>query len=325
MATKRGDGRWQAKKTVSGTILYGYGKTKKDAEDDLAEKVRAAQQTLTGDMKLYELRERWKAVFWEARAVKTREADETAWNKVRDLHSLSIKTLRRSYLSDVLNGIYSEHSRTAEQVRTHLRQLFAYALDREWVEANPVEGIVWRTKRKSVKHRKLTRLEVERILGAESPLHLFWRFLAETGLRPWSEALKMDAQNWRRVEDQWFVQVPESKTDAGVRVVPVAADMAEALAGHSPTFRWRGKRLTKTVASDQWRELLKDLEIPHTRPYELRHYANVQFQLSDSPELLKRWMMGHAGGELGLTVYGKSSPENMMEIMQKVSPRVSKE
>lgn len=318
--SKRADGRWQTTITMGGQRRTVYGATQKEMLAN-AENLRRLG---ANNIKLFELRERWKEIFWESRAKNTQEQYNMAWSKLSDLHSMFISEITRPMVSDILNEVYKEKSRTAEMMKSHLSLMFAYAVDRGWMETNPAKDIVWRTKRIKKAHKKLSRGEVQRILNTDSPLQHFWQFLAETGLRPWSEALKLTGEHFRSIDGAWFVQVPESKTDAGIRVVPIRTDLATAIVKEGKVFLWHGLPLTKMVASHHWADLLEQLEIPHTRVYELRHYANVQLQLSDSPELLKRWIMGHAGGELGLSTYGKSSPENMMEVMEKMARSMSK-
>lgn len=329
--SQRGDGRWSTRVTVQ---LPGgrrkskdiYGATQKEMQENAAEFKKNALQEITGDMSLKELRTRWLEVFGEGRKKATRTADNTAWKRCEDLHSLSIQQLRRSMLSDYLNDIYKDHSRTAEQVKSHLSQLLAYAVDREWLEANPLKEIVWRHKRKKTTYKKLSRSEVSRIIGHDSIHRDFWWLLAETGLRPWLEGIALETSDVFQAGASWWVLVRDSKTDAGEnRVVPISNELASVLrTGEGPLFLHAGKRLTKTTASEEWGRLLDELGIPHTRVYELRHYANVQLQLSDAPEIVKRWYMGHTKGELALSTYGKSSPENMVEVIESLSKSQSK-
>lgn len=325
--TKLTDGRWRT--TV--TIESPSGKSKKTVTGRTQAEMRAkaarvradADRIAAGDLVLAELKDRWDATFAHSRAAKTKDSYLTSWNALAPLHNARIHDLRRPVLSDFLNDVYQTKSRSAEQMKSLLAVMLDYAVDRGYIDSNPARGIVWHHRRARTTYRKLTRAEVTRITEHPSPLRPFWLFLSETGLRPWREAIELDTTDLVKTSDSWWVIVTESKTDAGVRVAPVKTSTAKLLAksGSGPLFTWHGSRLTKGVAHSEWRKLLTELEIPHTRVYELRHYANVQIELSDAPELVKQWFLGHESRALNLTTYGKASPETMVEVLSQMPKR----
>lgn len=168
---------------------------------------------------------------------------------VRDIQRGDVKTYiqwRRSYRAgfiakpgDPLEGVVSAH--TVARDRRVLHRLFNYALDKDYLEANPCA----RVKAPKADRRDIPILssgELEAFLTATEPnpmLHMYVLLLAETGVRADSEALQL------RWEDADFAtgflhvkSAPGRRTKSGKsRFIPMTSRLKSALQEHAARFR----------------------------------------------------------------------------------------
>lgn len=113
--------------------------------------------------------------------------------------------------------------RKGRLVRVVLGTLFNHGRLTGAVTHNPLAGVRFPRSYRPTRVR-YTAAHVESVCqGLDPDLALFVRFLAETGLRPWKEGHLLTRSDIGRVNDEWYVRVPASKTRAGEgRVVPIS-------------------------------------------------------------------------------------------------------
>lgn len=221
---QRSDGRWEIRLTL--TRLDGakvrksvYGKTLTEAQANAHAIIFETGRIQSDSITLAELAELWKASW------KLKPATERSYNYAlsliiprlgnRECQSLKVPDLMALILR-------ASTDRKSRMIRTVLGTLLNYGVMVGALESNPLAGI--RSPRGyRPRRRKTTQQDLAEILEKVDPRYQpFFRFLADTGLRPWKEALNLTRSDIGRKSDEWYVSVTESKTRAGERIVPIA-------------------------------------------------------------------------------------------------------
>ncbi|HVT38308.1 MAG TPA: site-specific integrase [Gemmatimonadaceae bacterium] len=166
---------------------------------------------------------------------------------VRQISRSHIKTYlewRRTYRVGDEKGDRSVSAHTVSRDRRVLHRLFSYALEKEYLDANPGAGVK-SSKPDSRMPPILTADELTALLAAaeHNPmLHLYILLLADTGVRADSEALQLRWEDIDPVTDGCgYLEVksgPGRRTKSGKsRWVPLTPRLKAALQEHAARFR----------------------------------------------------------------------------------------
>jgi len=278
---------WAARKTVgwksNGQPIYafvGYYENRKDALDALERfNVKPSDRKVTfgecSDAALKECED---------------ELSKSAMEQMR-IASERCKALNRMKMDDVrLNDLQPIVSSTSESVgkktKTYLLKVFSYAVRHEII---PVERpqIVHYIKLSAEKGNVLKRqifasVEVSEITD---PLDLI---LLYTGMRV-GEMLALEAEDVH-LDERWLY-IKKSKTEAGVRVVPIAERIV-------PCFDAIPAKLSYTGFKKRFRK-----KYPNHLPHDLRHtFVSLCADRGIDERIIKA-IVGHAGSGITETVY----------------------
>ncbi|WP_028490923.1 site-specific integrase [Thioalkalivibrio sp. ALJ15] len=237
------------------------------------------------------------------------------------LGSTKIKAVRRRDVIELVEGVAEEHPRTAALLLTHLKGLFAWAEDREVIEANPVATIRPRKVSKAMTPRQRARIlddaEIQAFWNSSTDMHrltnLALRLILVTGQRPgevagmrWDE---IDGALWtippsRRGKTETSHTVPLS--DMALDILEQARVELERLAGRrkkKPTghvFEARpGAPITtpalgRAVARFRAKLGNKNAETwGHWTPHDLRRTCRTRLAAEGIPEPVAEAVIGH--------------------------------
>jgi integrase len=160
---------------------------------------------------------------------------------IRDLSRGHIKTYMEWRLATRIGGAGGVSKHTVARDRRVLHLLFSYAIDKEYLEANPCH----RVKAPKADKRNyviLTGEQLDALLTASaySPmLHLYVLLLADTGVRADSEAPKLRWEDLDFAAGYVHVRSGEGRrTKSGLsRTVPLTARLKTALQEHAASYR----------------------------------------------------------------------------------------
>lgn len=313
--TKRADGRWQI--TVSLTRLDGakirktlYATTQREVQDKarrlLMQDGRRVFQKVTFSEVLEACRaDRWPQSYggkdqydWAAAKL------ETAFGKedVRSIDAPKLSKLLKS-LSLTLSG------RSVQIVRNVCSVILGHACEMGLIPTNPAKGLRLPTSAKPAPTRRLTPQEYALVLQHEpnAILRDLWEFLGETGLRPFTEATPLKSDDLFYSLDMWWVNVHRSKTESGVRAVPVPDHLAARLYERKgllfPTSN--ATMLGKRNVERSWAAALKRAGIDHTNLYQLRKMCLSRWIANGLPDDVVKTLAGHSRIELTKDVYNR--------------------
>lgn len=308
--------------TVTLTDEFGRKKLKSFERKTLAEAQNAARVFLAKWGRTFEsepigtlatLFEYVDHALWE----QTGETNRAAMNFYRrkweellgDVPLASIETPR---LTRALHVITNGHSRSSiTKCARAIRQALAYAVsDLGWLERNPAEGMrLPKSTKKPLTYPALTREEYERLRDqAEPRVRLILRLMGECGMRP-SEAVRVRPEDLFSAHDRWLVRIPKSKTAAGVRVVPVADDLAREIENEAGRG-WEGIEKVYWYCQKWWRRNSQ------TRFYDLRGWCADEWRRRGVPDQLRSWLLGHTNPRFTQTVYETLTAKDTLDLFK---------
>lgn len=223
-----------------------------------------------------------------------------------------IGDIRLPELHEWLMRRAKESARSAGIIKSVLSLIFQFGVLRGAVASNPLAGVKFMFSKysKSTIVRIKDEEELQNILTniRDPEVRLFFEFLAESGLRPWKEAVHLTSDDLGYENGTFFVHVRESKTEAGAdRFVPISEGLGERLRGKTGLlFQSReGLKLQQSRASLRWRQACERAGLESTpQPYSLRRWAITQWAEREVPvDVAKSWA-GHKDSKLVLDVYG---------------------
>lgn len=200
-----------------------------------------------------------------------------------------------------------------------LRRAYALALADGLVQRDPTVGA--RPPRQEQADPQFLTWEalgrLAKCAGPDAPL--IW-LLGTGGLRP-SEAIALDRDDVKR--DRGRVRVRKSKTAAGVREVPLAAEVLALLPDYpGPVFKGQnGGRLNfHNWRERRFREIAREAGLsPAFTPYKLRHTAASLAIAAGADAKTVALMLGHADPGITLRTYQHLFDSQLDEVARRMS------
>ena len=217
------------------------------------------------------------------------------------LHNMVFADLRLSHLQALIDNCGKNYP-TLGKVSVLFNQLYDYAMKHDICEKNYAEFVELAHHRRHIesKHVRFTSAEIEHLwanIDCDEYASVV-AMLIYSGVRV-SELLELKKSNVH-LDERWF-EITKSKTEAGLRVVPIAAKTL-------PYFEYwmskdgeyliadkRGLGMEyQTFARNHWKSVMKKLGMSHL-PHDTR-YTTVSLlaEQNINPTIIKR-IVGHAG------------------------------
>lgn len=301
---QRADGRWEIRITL--TRLDGakvrksiFGKTLAECQAKahalIFESGRVQQEGIT----LAELANIWRAS-WKLRP-STQRSYEYALSLI--LPKLGHKPCHALKVAELMGVVLrADTDRKSRLMRTVLGTMLNYGVLVGACEANPMRGI--RSPRGyAPRRRRLAEPEFEAMIqGIPDHLRPFFLFLADTGLRPWSEAIGLTRADIGYRADEFFVTVTKSKTAAGVRIVPIQDPRVKDFLMETSGPLW----VSASTYKRAWTKVAEDTPI-----YALRALAISKWCETEDLDVVKA-RAGHTDLRLTLDIYNQVQNDRIL-------------
>lgn len=268
-----------------------YGNSTTDLQRNITAYTRQYKEEIKTGLTFKKYSESWLETK-SSRQAATRNMYETALNKTSDIDYLPLESITRQDLQKIINK-NKEHPTACHQLELTLKQIFSMAIRDGLLSANPAEYLVLPKKKKN-EERALTADEKEAIKKADlQPMdRMYVMLLYYFGLRP-QEALALQPQDINQKSKTLTVQravgydhnnpyIKDTKTYCQ-REIPIPSVFFDELIKYSSEYKKSefllnkdGKLMSKTVKSDMWlrikKEIVKKLGADtNLRPYTFRH------------------------------------------------------
>lgn len=321
---------WAAMKTVGWDMhdgkakqirkAVGYYPTKKEALEALAQ--FNAVPAIKNDIKVKQVIDNWAKTL-DNYAEGTQKAYARAISRCESIWHIPICQLR---YQDMQNVIDKQSALGAKSTLKNLfSNLYAYCIKQEWIEPSRIEicrllNCSEGKKKWTVPRDVFTPDEVQelwnRCTGATEAAALV---LLYTGMRV-SELLDMKAEDVDMKNK--ILLVKKSKTDAGVREIPMHCKIEPIIAMLLKQSRGylitpsRNAHMMTTVFRKQWDAMMQDLGMEH-RIHDTRHSFVTCLVEHGADERIVKNIVGHKATNVTDSVYTHISREKRMaEIMK---------
>ena len=302
----------------------GYYATRVEAIKALAdfhENPYSIEQTIT----FAELYEKWAKSKFITISHSNELAYKASFSYCEPIHNMQFVKIRTNHLQNVIDKCGKNYP-TLRKLKVLLNQLYRFAMQNDVCNKDYSQfvDIAKHKEHTEEKHKPFTDAEIN-ILWQETQRNEYISIilmLLYSGVRI-SELLDLKKENVY-LEERYF-DVIESKTDAGIRKVPIADRTM-------PFFKaWmqnesnylicnnKGKKfIYSTYMRYYWSELMKELNFDHL-PHDTRHTTiSLLAKAEVNPTIIKR-IVGHAGAmDLTEKVYTHFDVQQLIDAINKI-------
>lgn len=309
-------------KIISRTL--GYYATRAEAIKALAdfhENPYSIEQTIT----FAELYEKWAKTKFDTISHSNELAYRASFASCSQIHKMQFVQIRTNHLQGVVDNCGKNYP-TLRKIKILFNQIYQFAMQNDIVNKDYSQfvDIAKHKERIEEKHKPFTDAEINR-LWQETERNEYISvvlMLLYSGVRI-SELLDLKKENVHIAEH--YFDVIESKTDAGIRKVPIADRTM-------PFFeRWMqngsdylicnvesNKMIYHTFIRTYWKPLMRELDFDHI-PHDTRHTTiSLLARAEVNPTIIKR-IVGHSGAmDLTEKVYTHFDVQQLIDAINKI-------
>lgn len=195
----------------------GYYATRKEAVQALAE-YNADPFSATADKTFKEIYDGWhKDYFFGDYNAETERNYSKGFKRAKQLHDKVFVQIRLTELQDYIDTLPSHDQ--ARRFKALVSMMSEWAIARDYARKNYAEGVVIKqVQKKNKQHRRVADADIEKIFTINTRAADIIKIDLYAGCRI-SELLNLKREDLH-LDEKWFY-IRDSKTNAGVRVVPI--------------------------------------------------------------------------------------------------------
>ena len=302
----------------------GYFATRQEAIKVLAdynENPYSIEQTIT----FAELYERWSVKKFGTISHSNELAYKASYSVCNSLYDMQFVKIRTDHLQSVVDKCGKNYP-TLRKLKVLFNQLYQYAMQNDVCSKDYSQfvDIAKHKERSEEKHKPFTAAEIQTLWDnvERNEYVSIILMLIYCGVRI-SELLDLEKENVH-IEERYF-DVIESKTNAGIRKVPIADRTM-------PFFeRWMqnesdylicnvesNKMVYHTFVRTYWKPLMKELNLDHI-PHDTRHTTISLLAKAEVNQTIIKRIVGHAGAmDLTEKVYTHFDIQQLIDAINKI-------
>ena len=313
---------WCARKTVGWTFdetkqkaypiyqFIGYYPNRKDALTALTEYNKDPYDLKANTITFAEVYERWSEGYFQTVKPATKRTVEGLFRSCRDLHDLKMVDIRLDRLQTFIDRS-GKNQPTVRKMKVFFDQLWDYCVQHEILSVDRRKMIDYINVNKVGNPNKRNRTPFSR-----KEIDLLWNLvpgndrlqiplvLIYTGIRI-SELYNLKSEDVH-LQERYFM-VTESKTQAGIREVPIAEKIVnffEQRLGSEYVFpNTKGEKMgDKAFRETWWTPMMSDLGMTHL-PHDTRHTCVSLLTEAGVDERIIRKIVGHRGSGVTEVTY----------------------
>lgn len=297
-----------ARKTIgwdeNGKQLYaiiGYYKTKPEALQALADFNDNPYDLQMSKTTFAEIYQRWyKDEFEDDSNKSTVRSYESAYKKCEKLYNMKMADIRPYHLQDVLDSYTNMSYESVHKIKLLFNKLYRWCMNHDCIKKNYAENLKINVKYESSNERKsFTSDEIKLIwqnVNQNEYISIIL-ILIYSGVRI-MELLDLEKEDVD-IEQQYF-NVRASKTDSGVRVVPIADKVLpfwkyffnKSNCKYVFTNENGGKFSYDNFKKRYWQPFMEQLNLKHTI-HETRHTCISQLTMHNANPTIIKKIVGH--------------------------------
>lgn len=288
---------------------------------DYHENPYSIEQTIT----FSELYEKWSAEKYDTISHSNELAYKASYTLCNSLYNMQFVQIRKTHLQAVVDKCGKNYP-TLRKLKVLFNQLYKFAYENNISEKDYSQfvDIAKHKEKKEEIHKPFTDAEIERLWQEEYRNDYISTvlMLLYSGVRI-SELLDLKKENVH-LEERYF-DVIESKTDAGIRKVPIA-DRTMPFFEHWIQNKSnylicnnKGEKLVySTYIRYYWNPLMKELGFDHL-PHDTRHTTISLLAKAEVNQTIIKRIVGHAGAmDLTEKVYTHFDIQQLIDAINKI-------
>ena len=303
----------------------GYYSTRAEAMIALADYHKNPFDLDLNKVTFAEIYEKWSEDKFAHASKSNINAYKAAFKASTKLHSLKFVDIKKVHLQKVIDTCGKNYP-TLRKIKVLFNQLFKYALENDIVTRDYSDFVEISHHKVDNKSRKpFNKSEIKKLWSnvADSEYLQIILVLIYSGLRI-SELLDLKKENVH-LEEQYF-DVIDSKTDAGIRKVPIADKLL-------PFFQyWMSKNncdylfstpegehfLYRNYYDSYWKPFIEELNMSH-KPHDTRHTTVTLLVAAEVNQTIIKRIVGHSGA-MSLTerVYTHFDIQQLIDAINKI-------
>ena len=315
----------ETKKSKQILKTIGYYKTKSEALQALADYNSDPYDLIISKYTFAEIYEKWfEETFNDDSNKSTMHNYKNAYSHCESIYNKPIISLRLADLQKVLNEAAEQGYKGSNRIRSLMNGIYKWCIRNEYLKKNYAEMLILpKVEKPSGNERRAILPEhLERIWACSSSdfvSHIVL-ILIYSGVRP-NELFNLKKEDVH-LDEQWF-QVRKSKTESGIRIVPIADKVLplwkEAISNSKCEYaitNVNGEFMGyDNFRKRYWTPFMQRLDLDYT-VYETRHTCNSLLIMADCNPTVRKKIMGHKSKmDLGENVYGHIYIEKLIEAI----------
>ena len=297
---------WGVKKTVGFDdygkqlrVNIGYYRTRQEALIALAEYNNNPYDLKASTLTFNDVYEKWsQEKFAEYTNKSTRKNYTAAYSYCTALYNMKMVDIRPYHMQQVLDNCNRGYE-MVKRTRILFNQLYVWCIQHDCIKKNYAQGLKVNVKQDSSPRKSFTYEEVDLLwnsIGSNEYVSIVL-MLIYSGVRI-SELLNLKKEDVH-LDEQWF-SVKASKTDAGVRTVPIADKVLpfwksfyERSKCSYAVCTINGEQLTyENFKKRYWKPLMDNLNLQHTI-HETRHTCISLLTMKNANPTIIKKIVGH--------------------------------
>lgn len=229
------------------------------------------------------------------------KAYKASYNVCTPLYNMQFNLIRKIHLQGVVDTCGKNYP-TLRKLKVLFNQLYRFAMENDLCEKDYSQyvDIAKHKERTEEKHKPFSDNEIKKLWDNESRNEFISTILMliYSGVRI-SELLDLKKENVHLQEN--YFDVVESKTDAGIRKVPIAAKtksfFEQWMQNNSDYLivNAKGTKFSYSVyMKNYWEPLMKELQIEHL-PHDTRHTTISMLAKANVNQTIIKRIVGHSG------------------------------
>lgn len=314
---------WAARKTVGwndkGQPMYlyvGYYSTRSEALNALARYNDHPFEKGSDQYTLAEIYDKWSAKKYEEVSHSNVTGYKAAWKLAEPIKDMKMDEIKLDHLEDVCEQS-GKNAPTLKKFKILLNQLFDYAVRHEYILSSRRDVVSFLDISKYGNPNKYDRTpfnreEINALWQAQEDEYVMTvLILIYTGLRI-GELLDLRAEDIH-LADRWFY-VRQSKTDAGIREVPIAEKIVSLMQ------HWLDKGGEHLIGQtyDNYYNVYWKRMCPNHKPHDTRHTCVTLLTAAGVDPRIIRSIVGHKGVGVTEAVYTHLDMAAKLEAINKV-------
>ena len=312
----------------SGKQLYatvGYYATRQDGLQALASFNDNPYDLLMSKLTFAEIYQRWfDDTFDENANRSTVKNYGTAYNHCTMLYNMKMSDIRLYHMQQVIDACPTGYQ-SASRIKILLNKVYTWCVRREYVKKNYAENLTVPKVEQKTERRAFTREHINLLweVSESNPNIPIVLMLLYSGVRI-NELLDLKKEDVN-LDEQWF-RVRASKTNAGIRIVPIAdkvlhywkTHMERSKCGYAICTQDGNKFTYDNFRKHYWHPLMEQLKMDYI-PHECRHTCNSLLIMANTNPTIRKKIMGHKSQmDIGEAVYGHIYVEELLKAINQI-------